>query len=160
LASEISLVDDLEENVCGVVGEGEVANLVDDEHVGVQVVVERGLEPAGAGGVGEALDELGGGGEASLEAILDGAVGDGDREPRLTGAGGSGQDEATSFGHELGAEERAEEVELDRGLEGEVEVLDGRDEREPGLAHGTLDTGLGAVGDLLDEQDREVVAVA
>jgi hypothetical protein len=49
-------------------------------------------------------------------------------------------------------------VELDRGLEDEVEVFDRCDEREARLPHRTLDTGL-TVRDLLFEQDREIVAI-
>jgi hypothetical protein len=55
---EVAFVDDLEEDVGGVVPEGEVADLVDDQDVGVEVVVERLGQPSGAGGVGEFLDEL------------------------------------------------------------------------------------------------------
>jgi hypothetical protein len=89
LPGQVALVDDLEEDVGRVVGEGEVADLVEDEDVGMEVVVERRLEPSSTGGVGEALDEFGGGGEASLKAVLDGPVGDGDGESGLSGAGRS-----------------------------------------------------------------------
>ena len=50
-------------------------------------------------------------------------------------------------------------MQADRGLEGEVEVLDGAQEREASLAHRALDAGLGAMGDLLGDQRGEEVAV-
>jgi hypothetical protein len=101
-----------------------------------------------------------GGGEAGLEAVLDGPVGDGDGESGLSGAGGAGEDEAAALGDEFGPEEGAEELEAHGGLEGEVEVLDGAEEGELGLADGALDAGLGPVGDLLGHEEGEVVAVA
>jgi hypothetical protein len=160
LAGEVALIDDLEEHVGGVVAKGEIAHLVDDEHMGMKVVVECFGEATGASGVGELLDELHGRGEASLEAVLDGSVGDADGESSLPGSGGSGQDEVASFGDEFRSEEGAEEPETDGGLEGEVEVLDGAEEGEAGLAHGALDAGLGSMGDLLCHQEGEIVAVA
>ncbi len=57
LAVEVALVDDLEEHVCGVVGEAEIANLVDHEHVRVRIGVECAGQAAGACGVGEFFDE-------------------------------------------------------------------------------------------------------
>ena len=160
LAGEIAFIDNLEEHVGGVVAKGEIAHLVDDEHMGMKVVVEGFGEATGASGVGELLDELHRRGEASLEAVLDGSVGDAHRESGLPGSCRSGQDEVPPFGDEFGSEEGSEESEPDGGLEGEVEVLDGAEEGEAGLAHGALDAGLGSVGDLLCHQESEIIAVA
>jgi hypothetical protein len=87
LASEIALVHHLEEDVGGILGEGEVADLVEHQDVRVRVGVERRRELAGARGVGQLLDERGRGGEAGLEAVLDGPVGDRDGETRLPRSG-------------------------------------------------------------------------
>ena len=62
--------------------------------------------------------------------------------------------------HELGAEDAAEQGEADAGLEGEIKVLDGFQEREAGAPHAALNPGLGAVGHFLGDQQGEEVAVA
>jgi hypothetical protein len=161
LAAKVAAVDHLEDAVDGVVGEREVAELVDDDDVRVEVVVERGLEAAGASGVGEALDELGGGGEAGLEAVVDRAVGDRDREGRLAGVGGPGQDDAARpSATSSGPRSKPRSWRLTEDWKVKVEVLDQRDEGDLCLEHGTLDAGLGAVCRLLGEEDGQVVAVA
>ena len=55
----------------------EISDLIDHKDVGVEVVVEGGGKPSGTSGVGEFLDELSGGAEAGLEAVLYGPICDG-----------------------------------------------------------------------------------
>jgi hypothetical protein len=159
-AFEVAAVDDLEEHVSRVHGVGQVAEFVHDEDVGVGVEVQRLGEGAAGGGLGELGDEVVGVGEECLGAVLDGSVGDGDGEVGLAQARGAAEHQAASLLQELGAEEGAEKGEAHRGLEGEVEVLDGGEEGEVGLADGAFDAGLGAVGDLLGHEGGEEVAVA
>lgn len=157
---QVPLVDDVEEDVGRVGAVGEVAHLVDDEHVGVGVGGQDVAEAVLAAGGGQLVDEGRDGGEARLEAVLDGAVGEGDGQvgfPRATRAAG---DQAMALRDELGAEEAAAQGEADTGLEGEVELLDGLEEGEAGAADAALDAGLGAVGDLLGKEQGEEVAVA
>jgi len=158
-ALEVSLVDDLEEDVGGVEWVGEVAEFVDDEDGGVDVGIEGFGEFALRAGNGESGDEVIGVGEEGVGAVLDGAVGDGDGEVSLAEAGGAAEDEVSTFGEELGAEVRAEEGETDGGLEGEIEVLDGGEEGEASAVDGALDAGLGAVSDLLSHEGGQEVAV-
>ena len=64
---------------------------------------------------------------------------------------GAAQDEASALGDELGSEVAAEQLQAHRGLEGEVEVLDGAQEREAGLAYRALDARLGAMSNFLGD---------
>ena len=77
LLAEVAVVDDVEEDVGGVLTAGHVAHLIDDEDVGVGVGGQGLVEPAVLTCVRQILDELGGRGEEGLEAVLDGAVSDG-----------------------------------------------------------------------------------
>jgi hypothetical protein len=107
--------------------------------IGLEGIVEPGL----GGGSGEVTDESVGSGEPSLEAVLDGSVGDGHGQVGLASSGRPAQDHGTGFADELGAEEASEHLEAHGGLEGEVELLDGAQEGELGLPHGSGDAGLG-----------------
>jgi hypothetical protein len=76
--------------------------------VRVGVLREGIAEAALLAGVGEIVDERGGGDEAGIEAVLDGAVSDRHGEVRLPAAGLAVEDEVAAFGDEVGAEVRAE----------------------------------------------------
>jgi hypothetical protein len=156
---EVALVDDVVEDVGRLVAVGQVANFVDHEDVRVGVARDCLAEAALAAGDGELLDERGGGDEEGVEAVLDGPVGDGDGEVGLPAAGLAVEDERAPLGDEVGREVGADEGEPDRGLVGEVEVVDGLEEGETGIPGGLLESGLLAVGDLLGEEDAEEVLV-
>jgi hypothetical protein len=156
---EVALVDDVEEHVRRVGAVAQVPDLVDHEDVGMRVGRQDVAEPALAGGGGQLVDEGGRRGEAGLEAVLDGAVGDGDGQVRLAGATGPAGDQAKALGDELGPEDAAEQSQADAGLEGEVELLDGLQEGEAGAPHAALDPGLGAVGDLFGHEAGQELAV-
>jgi len=79
----VTLVDDVVEDVGRVRGAGEVAELVDDEDVGLDVAGEGFPESRLVARPREVVDECGGGREASVEAVLDGLVGDRDGEVGL-----------------------------------------------------------------------------
>ena len=104
----MAVVDEVEEDVGGVVAVGEVSDLVDDEVVGAEEAVEGVADGALAGGVGEAFDEVCGGGEEHVEAVLDGAEGDG--EAGLAATGLAEEDDVATLGDEVGREERADGV--------------------------------------------------
>src|SRR5207245_2950010 len=99
-------------------------------------------------------------GEARLEAVLDGAVGDGDRQVGLAGAGRAAEDEPGAVGDEFGPQDAAEERQTDGALEGKVILVDRLEEGEAGATHAALDARLSAVGDLLGDEQRQEVAVA
>ena len=69
--------DELEEQVGGLGFEGDVADLVDDQHWIAREPADLVLEPTGVVGGGEPVDPLAGGGEQHPVAALAGA----DREP-------------------------------------------------------------------------------
>ena len=86
----------------------------------------------------------GGGDEEGVEAVLDGAVGDGDRQVGLAAAGLAAEDQAAALGDEVGREGGAEQLQAQRRLVGEVEVVDGLEEREAGVAR--RGAGCGSAG--------------
>jgi hypothetical protein len=156
-SAAMTLVDHVEEHVRRVGTVGQIAHLVDDEDRRMGVGREGlGEAPLTEGGR-ELVDELGGRGEESIEAVLDGPVGDGDGEVCLAASRLAQEDEAASFGDEVGGESGAEERQPHGGLEGEVEVVDGLEEGEAGPSRESTETCLLALGDLLrDEQGEEV----
>lgn len=156
---EVPLVDDVVEDVGRLVAVGEVADLVDHEHVRVGVVGDRLAQAALAAGDGKLLDERGGGDEEGVEAVLDGPVGDGDGEVGLPAPGLAVEDERPPLGDEVGREVGADEREPHGGLVGEVEVVDGLEEGEARIPGGLLEPRLLAVGDLLGEEHVEEVLV-
>ena len=85
---QVAVVDDLEEDVGGVRPIAEVADLVDDEHVGMRVAGQDLSEPARGRGRRELVDEGGRRRKARFEAVLDGPIGDGDGQVGLAGAAG------------------------------------------------------------------------
>src|SRR5215471_1944311 len=123
--------------------------------VGRQRVAELAL----AGRDREVVDERRRRGKPGVEAVLDGAVGDRDREMGLARATRSAGDEAVAVGDQLGAEDAPEQGEADAALEGEVELLDRLEEREVGAPDAALDAGLGAMRDFLSHQHGEEVTV-
>ena len=97
----VALGHDVVENVRGVGTVGEVADLVDHEHVGRDVTAERIGEVAVARGDREVLDELGGGDEQGVEAVLDRAVADGDGYVGLAAPVLAVEDERAAVGDEV-----------------------------------------------------------
>ena len=79
----MALVDDVKEDVGGVVPVGEVTHLVDEQEVRPHIAREGVAERALAAGGREVLDELGGRGEEGIEAVLNGAVGDRNGEGQM-----------------------------------------------------------------------------
>jgi hypothetical protein len=107
----------------------------------------------------ESLDQLGRGREERLEAVLDGAVGDRDREVGLPATGLAMKDQRAALADEVGAEIRADERGPQTRLQREVEVVDGLEVGEASPAREALKTGLLTVRDLLPYEQRQEVAV-
>jgi hypothetical protein len=152
-------VDDVVEHVGRVGAVGEVADLVHHEEIWMHVALESIGEATLAEGCGEIVDELGGGDEQRVEAVLDGAVGDRDGEVGLPATGLASEDETPAVGDEVRRERRAEQREAQRRLEREVEVVDGLEEGEARAMGEPLDAGLLALGDFLGGEHDEEVAV-
>lgn len=159
-AMQVAVVHDREEHVGRVGTVAEIADLVDHEDVGMGVGRQDVAELTSPRGAGELLDEGRRGGEARLEAVLDGAVGDGDGQMRLAGPARPAEDQAVARRDELGAQEAAEERQPHRRLEGEVVLVDRLEEGEVRAPHAALDARLGAMGNLLGHPEGEDVAVA
>jgi len=85
-AVQVAVVDDLEEHVGRVGAVAEIADLVDDEDVHVGIGRQEMAKLPLAGRAGEVIDEFRRRGEQRVEAVLDGAVGDGHDEMGLAGA--------------------------------------------------------------------------
>ena len=110
-------------------------------------------------GVGEILDELGGGGKQSLETVLDGAVCDGDRQMGFATAGFARQDQRSSFGDKVRSEVGTEERLPKSRLQSEIELIDGLEEGEMRAAREALQAGLLASCDFFGKQKSEEVAI-
>ena len=157
--AEMPVVDHVVQHVGGVGAIGQVTHLVDNQHMRMRVRLERLVEAPVSPGVREVLDQLRGGGEERLEAVLDSAVADGDGEMGLAATGLPMKDERPAFGHEIGTEVGAEQRHAQAGLQGEVEVVDGLEVREVSPAREPLQASLLAVRDLFGDQQGEEVAV-
>ena len=84
----VAVVDDVEEHVGGVRAIGEVADLIDHEHAGMDVRGEDlGEGPTTKRGR-EIVDEFGGRDEARVRAMEDGAVGNGNGQVSRPDSGG------------------------------------------------------------------------
>ena len=99
---DVALVDHLIEDVRRVGAVREVADLVDDEDVGTDVADQFFSQSAVAARGGEVFDHLGGGREERLEAALDRAVRDGDREVGFASSGLAEEDDGASLDDEVG----------------------------------------------------------
>lgn len=156
---EMALIDHVVEHVGRVVAVGQVADLVDDEDVRMGVVGHGLAELPLPACDGELLDEGGGRHEVRIEAVLDRAVRDRDGEVSLAATGPALKDEGAPLGHEVGREEGADHRHPDGRLVGEVEVVDGLEEGEPGGAGDLLQSGLLPMGDLLGDEHAEKLVV-
>ena len=110
-------------------------------------------------GVGEIFDKLGGGGEQSLETILDGAVCDGNREMSFATAGFAIKNQRSSLGDEVRSEVGTEQRLPESRLQSEIELIDGLEEGEVRAAGAALQSGLLASCNFFGEQKSEEVAI-
>ena len=133
-AFEVSGGDDLEEGGGGLVGEGEVADLVDDQQAGSGEEPHGGGPAAFEGGSVAAGDEIGGGGVVGAIAGVDGCSGQGDGEHGLSDAGRPDEQHVGGVFEEPQRGELVDQGLVDGGLGGEVEVGEPprrRQRREP-----------------------------
>ncbi len=154
-ALQVAVVDDVEEHVGSVGSVGQVTDLIDDQDRRVSVAREGLGESAGTEGGGQLVDQLRGSDEQGIEAGLDCAISDGDRQVGLAASWLADEDQGATLGDEVGREGGSQQGQSHRGLETEVKLLDGLEERVPGAACQSLDAGLIPMGDLLGDQHRE-----
>ena len=137
----------------------EQADVIDDEDgrggVGAQLVDPGAVDLGG--------DEVGGhllgGGEVATPAGLDGADGERDSEMRLAASWLTEEENWPVLVDEPQGGEVLDELAVDRGLELEVEVLDGLAEREPGVAQPRREPPVAGVDRFLVEQPGEELDV-
>ena len=158
-AAQATLVDDAVEHVGGRVRVVEVADLVDDEDVRLDVGGSGLAERTCADRRNELVDERRRGDEASLEAVLDGAIGERNGQVCLPSTRRAREDQIASFCNEFGPKKRPELLPPDAALEGEVELLDRLHVWEAGGPGESLDAGAGAIGDLLGEEVDDELAM-
>ena len=157
--TQVPVVHDMKKDVGGVLPIGQVADLVDDQHVRVRVGGQRLLELSLGAGVGETLDQFCSRGAERLEAVLDSPIADGHRQVGLAAAGLAVQDERTSFADKVGPKIGAEERLAKGRLEREIELVNGLEERKVGAPSQALQTRLLPSGHLLGEQESQEVTV-
>lgn len=113
----MAFVDDVEEHMSGVVAVGQIADLVDPQDCRVEVWGERLAEPTVSACCREIVDQVSRRDEAGRVSVLDGAVGDGDREVRLAAAGAAEQDGVATLADQLRGEVALNEPALEGLLE-------------------------------------------
>ena len=98
------VVDDVEEHVCGIGAVGEVAHFVADEDTGLHVGGQDLGEAAAPEGRRQVVNQLGGGDEAGIKAILDRAISNRDGQMRFAPSRFAGQNHTAPLGHKLRGE--------------------------------------------------------
>src|SRR5215207_1260020 len=137
----VAAADEHEHQVRGLGIERDVADLVDDQQRDPLQSGELVIEAAVALRVGEHGDPFGGGAERDAVSGEAGADADRDRQMTFPGPRRAEQDEILAAGEEVELAEMQDLVAADRGLEGEVELL----ERLAGGEARGLDAALAAV---------------
>src|SRR5215467_8393970 len=89
----VALADDLEQQVGAMLVDGEVAELIDDQHGGLQVTAELVLEAAGRLRGRQRVDDVDGGGEEHGVSTNAGGMAKRNRDVRLAEADGADEDD-------------------------------------------------------------------
>jgi len=105
--------------------EGEVADFIDDQDGAAQVAAELAAEVAGGVGSPQLADHVVQGGEVDRFAGRAGGDGQGAGQVRLAGAGRAQQRDVGGLGDEAEGGEVLDLADVEVGLEGEVEVVEG-----------------------------------
>src|SRR6516164_9675231 len=113
--------DQMEQQLTAGLGEGEIAEFIEDDEVEAREIIgDAALAPGAAFGL-ELVDEIDGGEEASARSGADAASRDRDGQMRLSRSGSSDQDDVALLGDEAASGEVAHKSLIDRRvLEGEV----------------------------------------
>lgn len=155
----VPIVDDVKEHVRRIRAIGKIADFVDDEHRGLRIRRERVAEVARPKTRREVIDQFGRGDEAGIEAMLNRAVGDGHGEVGLPAPGLPAEDQGAALGDEVRRERRAQEREADRGLVGEVEIVDRLEKGKAGALGEAAQARLVPLGDFFGDEDGEEVLI-
>ena len=110
----VEAADQVEQELAAGLGEGQVAELVEDDEVHPREVVGHAALAAGAALGLELVDQVDDVEEAAAGAVADAGPGDGDGQMGLAGAGAADQDDVALVGEELAAGEVAHQGLVDR----------------------------------------------
>jgi len=157
--SGVTVVDDVEEDVCGVLSIVEISDLIDDEQNWLGVRGESLSEVGFAAGIAELVDELSRSDEASREAVLYGLVCNRDGQVSFSAASFAIEDQGAALGDELRAQIAAQERAFEVRLQREVEVVDGLEKWKSSASHFTLNASAVALSDLLGAEQGEQLSV-
>ena len=155
----MTLIDHVKEHVGGVGAIGEIADFVDDKDNRVRVRRQRVRQLARPERGREVVDQRRSGREEGIEAVLNRAVGDGDRQMRLPAARFARQNERSAFRDEIGTERRAQHLQAQRRLIREIEVVDRFQKGKVGSACQPGQSRLLAMGDFFGGEEREEIPV-
>ncbi len=144
-SSDVPVVDNVVKDVGCIVTVGEIADLVDDEDVWLEVLRQRLSQAPFATGSRQVIDETGGCGEEGVEAILQSAIGDRDGKVGLATPRLALQDDGAPFRDEVGREEGADGGQTQGRLVAEIELFNRAQEGEGCGAYGASKAGSAAV---------------
>src|SRR5271165_6656795 len=159
----IETADEMEQQLPAGLGEGEIAEFVEDDEVEAREIIGEPSLAASARLSLELIDEIDGGEEAPARSGSDAASRDGDGQMRLAGAGSPDQDDIAVLGDEAAGGEVAYESLVDRRVL-EREVVDVLGQRQLGDGELVLDRARLLLRDLgfqeiADEALRFVLAL-
>src|SRR6202049_3129257 len=155
----VALADDLEQQVCAVLVDRKVTELIDNQHGGLQVAVELALEAAGGRCRCQGVDNVDGRGEEHRVSMQAGGVAKSDRQVRLAEADVAYQDDVG-----LGCDEGQTEQVLDlRAVDlfgpTPLEVIEGFDHGEARVPDPPLDAAVLAHRGLALNQLLQIIQV-
>jgi len=137
----------------------DIADLVDDQELGLAVKLQPLLDPVLGIGFCQGGDERHGLGEVGPVTFGDGLDAQSDRQMSLANTGGPEQDHVLAVGDKAALGQVLDLFPVDRGLEGEVEVLERLDVGELGQGSPDGDVFFLLGGHFLREQLVEEVGV-
>ena len=119
----VKFADQMEQQLAPGLGEGEIAQLVEDDEVeAVQVICKAALFAATGLGL-KAIDQIDDIVEPAPRAVADQGSGNGDCQMRFTGSGASDQHDIALIGHESAGCKVTNQARIDRRV-GEVKVVE------------------------------------
>ena len=155
----MALVDDVEEHVRRVGAVREVAHFIDDEDSGMRVRRQRVRQLAGTKGRREIVDEGRRRREEGIEAVLNRPIGDRNRQVGFSAARFAGQNQRATLRHKIGSQGRAQHVQSQGGLVGEIEIVDRLQKRKMCAACQPREPRLLSMRDLFGGEQRQEIAV-
>src|SRR6266446_5022312 len=155
----VALADDLEQQICAVLVDGKVTELIDNQYGGLQVTLELAFEAAGGLGCRKSVDDVDGRGEQHRVSIQAGGTAQSNRQMRLAEADVADQDDVG-----LGCDEGQTEQVLDlRAVDlfgpAPLEVIKGFEHGEARVPDASLDAAVLAHGSLALNQLRQIIQV-